>query len=206
MRPYRLLFGLLVAAVGGGQASADPIWFTYRVDGYTTQSDAGDFTIQAVSSGPVSLDTGTNPSLVLATVRLGTRTTNNPAVSDGSGPDMLSRFSVKLQVTDATTGEVGVVRLTGWADFRSNRNDGGDATLDGTTIGFDSDKEDLTVGSRTYAILATGDHGPNSDDVTGTLSIRVVTAVQTPEPGTLVLAGLGLASIAGKRFRRKKQG
>jgi hypothetical protein len=191
-----------VVAVAG-PAAADPIWFTYRIDGNTTRTDAGDVSVQAVYTGPVSLDARANPSAVLATVRLGGKPTLDPGIVDGMTPDVVgqSRFALKLQITDTATREVGVVRLTGWVDARWVRTMADETLIDGTTIGFDSGLQDVTVGGRTLHVVATGAAGASDADVFGTLSVRVDSPLATPEPGTLALAGIGLAGAVGIRRR-----
>jgi hypothetical protein len=194
---------LLGVVAVGGPAVADPIWLTFRVDGYTTRTDAGGVSVQTTLPGPFALDARTNPSAVLATVRLGGKPTLDPGISDGSMPDVAgtSRFILNLHFGDGGPADVGVVRVAGWAENHWGRTFAGDPILDGTTIGFDTNSWDLTVGGRKVQVTATGATGSPDDDVAGTLSVRMPSSLQTPEPGTLVMAGLGVAAAVALRRR-----
>jgi len=192
------LFGIVAVS---GPAAAGPLWFTYRVDGSTTQDTAGPLRFDAVQPGPVSLDQPPGPTVRLVTVRLGGVPPTDPSNPLGDVPDDLgrSRFALKLQITDTATNAVGVARLTGWVDAHWTRGLDDTVLWDGVTLGFDTTSQTVVIGGRTVRVYTAGGAGLTADDAVGVVSMSLNPA---PEPGTLALAGIGIAGLIGAGRRR----
>ncbi len=206
MRAFRLCVCLLGLAFGTGRASAGPIWFTFRTDGSVTQNGAGDISFNPVNSGPIVLDPKTNPGLILGFVQFGGTTplSVQPGTGGASTPEFRqSRFALNVQITDTTSSQVGVARFTGVAGIGSTRTPTGSMEWDLFSISFDQSSEQLMLGGNTYNVTATGAHGDTPSGVTGTIGVNAGTSAQSPEPGTLALAGIGIAALVGFAIRRK---
>jgi hypothetical protein len=203
MGGLRLGLGVFALAVVAGPVDAGPIWFTYRVDGYTTQSAAGPLSFQQASTGSVPFDPATQSSVLLATVRPDLQTpeqfsvSNNTPATDPTNKIEISRFAMKVQITDSATSQQSVVRLTGWETITWNASNPNGVTQ----IGFDPFSSDIVLGNQTFRLAATGSLIDTGDTPTGTVSLDAVTSAQAPEPATLALAGIGLVGWAAIRRR-----
>jgi PEP-CTERM motif len=192
---------LVLVGAGAGPAAAGPIWFSYRVDGVTTQQGSGEFFFQPSQSNPIRLDSAAGVELAsLQFVR------TPPVLSDdGNGPavtDGVSRFAVNVQLTDTVTRLTNTVSLTGWAAYKPNGIDGLDPAK-AVVLAFDGDpSRDVRIGDATVRITAVGSTNAGSDEAFGTVSAQMLTQ-PAPEPGTIVLAGVGIAGLIGAAGRRR---
>lgn len=184
-------------------APAGPITFDYTTTSSTSpwngSYNPGDLTFALAPDG-----TGPIPAIGPGAIQLGSVQFGPPGLPDP--PQTISgghTFSVSVTVTDHLSGQTGTLALTGGAlDEWFLREWDGRFTNDFHRIMFDGLPLDnevastrLMIGHSEYALSA----HMASDDQSATFELS---AVASPEPGTLVLAVFGLAPLLGVRRLR----
>jgi hypothetical protein len=191
---------LFCLAVAAATASADPTPISFGYDFTTPQAvtgDAGNF--GSVAFATTNGGTATGPSATLTAASLtavSSAPNNNPDTFSGE------TYNVTLALTDVASGKSGSLTFVGKLF----------GTLTGTstniTTNFAAPTQTLTLGKDLYTVTV-GPLVPPSQatttvigDLMATVAVQggVVTQTQqSPEPSSLVLAGLGLAAAFGRR-------
>jgi hypothetical protein len=134
-----------------------------------------------------------------------TITVGSASRTTGGLPMLLPRrFELDVTIFDQVSGLSGTLEFEGFANerveifslipFRTRRQ--------AQFFGLDElGGNSLTFGSRTYDVALTTREGPN-----GMAYVDANVTVNTPEPGTLVLAGIGLSLPAAGWLRRRVRG
>jgi len=188
----RCVAGLSVCALVSASATAGPI-LTYGVSSEFHQSGLlplwGE--LQAGPGGMVDAQAGVENTIGVGSA---TRTT-------GLVPMLLPRrFELDVTIFDQASGQSGTLTFEGFANERVDvfsifplrtRRQAQFFGLD------DVNGNTLTFGSRTYDVALTTYEGPN-----GSAFVEANVTVSTPEPGSLVLAGIGLGVPALGWLRR----
>lgn len=191
-------------------ASAGPIWFRYTVtpNAWPPTGGAGDLTHGGAHPGPVRVDPAADPSVTI----LGLWLTPMPPLDD---PDwvpgqsnIVSRtttFQLDFALTDQASGESVGFTQTGVAAGQWMHRWDGLLRPDGAWIEFDGPPaRQFALGANVYTVSTAGAYDPFGDgELAASISVRAAPLVHNPEPGTLILGGLGLAAAAGLRLRRR---
>jgi hypothetical protein len=123
------------------------------------------------------------------------------------GGKLDARLEASITIKDISSGLDHTVSLT-----RNLAQGSGDPYL-GTPVTFVGAGEDLgeafDLGSNRYQVKfrqAVGPDGPNLTGKTQLLvaEVTVTSTVETPEPTTLALGGIGLAGVFGAKLRRRR--
>ncbi|HET6575005.1 MAG TPA: PEP-CTERM sorting domain-containing protein [Fimbriiglobus sp.] len=203
---------VLLAAVAlfalSATADAGSIWFAYRIEAQTTPAGggAGEFVIRHGPPDGGWVDQATRPSADLASLWLRPA----PPIDD---PDwrpgfsnIVSRttaFEVTVSLTDRASGLGGEATFTGTAGSQWMHRWDGLYRGEGTWIDFDgSQSQELTLGRHVFTIEAEQAFDPRDAEVQASIALSGAPVVPNPEPGTLLLGGLGLvvAGIARRRW------
>jgi hypothetical protein len=118
-----------------------------------------------------------------------------------TGP-VRQQFQVQLTITDAASGQSGVVTAYGTGQAHQH-----DDMLAAPTFGFllsQGADQSLTLGGNEYAVKFHATEDVGIADGVGISADVTASAANTPEPGTLLLAGLGFASCGGLWLRRRR--
>ena len=205
MRLYRLAFALLALLAVPAVAPAEPIAFSYTTYGGANPVarvaafySPGDITFSLTPQGDVSWS-ATGGSVELGTVRLGP--------SPGPlAPDTYSAylgFTTSVEITDAVTGQRAVLFLAGdaiddWVHRSWDglwRNDRHQLKLG--TSGDNSSSTSAVLNGTLYRLSVR----PEEDNQVGVYTLSAT--VTNPEPGTFVLAALGLVPLGARLVRRR---
>jgi len=118
-------------------------------------------------------------------------------------------FGVDVGLRDVASGEEGTVHLFGRAHtYNSYTTTGGwtGSSQNGTTSDtwfWFAGAGQVKLGENTYFVQAVND--PNGGpQATVDVWVNDVPPAQTPEPGTMLLAGIGLAGVAGAGWFRRR--
>ena len=209
MRVFRLLLTTAALFALSATADAGPIWFSYRIEARHGPSGngGGDFSIGHNSPGRGWVDRATKPSADLASLWLRPA----PPLDD---PDWRPGFSnivnrstsfeIDVTLIDRESRVSGEVTLTGTAGSQWMHRWDGLYRGDGAWISFDgSQSHELTLGRHVYTIDAGQGYDPQDGEVWASISVSALPTFHNPEPGTLVLGGLGLAAAGlARRWRR----
>jgi hypothetical protein len=205
MRIALACLGCLAAA---GTAAAGPVWVQYRFDAYTIPATTGEAGINAFAqhrAGQVAVD----GEVSLAAFRF-SPLRPVPPDSAGDGPlsfDTVTRFALKVALTDMASGEMGVVRMTGAATHNWFQTEDGRFQGEAGTIMFDGGgRAEFLLGGHEFDVLAEGKIPTEPGAMQASVRIRVhdPAVLESPEPGTLVLAGVGVAASGGYFARRRR--
>jgi hypothetical protein len=209
MRVFRLLLAVVGLVVLSTSATAGPIWFSYRLEHQSTPANGGggEFAIHHPEPGHDWVEKVAKPSVDLANLWLRpTPPADDPAWQPGISNFVSSstRFAVRVALTDRASGVSGEVTVTGTAGSDWIHRWDGLYRGDGTWIQFDgSQRHDLSLGGHIFTVQATEAVNPSDGEVWASISVNVSHTFHNPEPGTLVLGGIGLLSAAGLKFRRR---
>jgi hypothetical protein len=107
-------------------------------------------------------------------------------------------INVTLTLRDAASGETGQLATHTSVGFSMFQADG---TPYYPYMGFSLSDQQLVLGANRYLVDYRVDQ--NGSEAWFVAEVRVKPASETPEPATLALAGLGLASAFGLRLRRR---
>ena len=201
--PSRLtLFALFALLAQPAVTSAGPIHLSYSTHWNMTDNPGGyhpgplEFTLD--SGGNVSWP-GRSGSVTLGAVRLG----HSPGPQAAGSYTAFAAFEVKVIVTDQMTGESVDLVLPGAAidawDYREwdGRWLNSSRRLElGDSFSGNASEASAAIGHTRYTLAVT----PEDDHQTGVYTLTAT--VTNPEPGTLVMAALGLAPLALRRRRR----
>ena len=196
-----------------GQLQVDPKG--YDLNSVIITFTTGTVNIAAGTPGPFTYATGTGVnaySPLTGTPR--TFPAKDPTTSGLAPTAYASRVGVTvgapLSAYLSTTGDVGNIASTtsywnvGWSFPLDLVNSGSVATMDISnfkTIGQNSNANANILG---YGLgFCTFQYGING--VVGNQVGAVVPTVAVPEPGTMILAGVGIAAAAGLDFRRRQR-
>ena len=211
------LSALIVLVLAAGPTAAEPISWSYAV---TFAGDHGSSDVtngfgnrhgERFYTGYTHLTPAVPPAGMkgAATVRLGmasgsgfiwTNAGHTPL--DSSSPAFDPGFVAGLTITDAASGESALFRTSGFAQSADSW-----LGLPAQLALTNADSITQTIGSHVYQVdFRVGGIGQNAGYVTGDPEAWVDAAVSvtdapaaTPEPTTLVLAGLGLAGLLARR-------
>jgi hypothetical protein len=210
-RTIRLLPMLaVVVLLGAGQARADMIDFSYSWSvqpGSVFPGGTGSATLAAAADGTASAELGSSTPTFIPGATL-TTTSSATDVPDSFG----TTFSMKVHLTDTASSEAGDLTFSGsLAGTLTFSTSSLTATFD------DPFTKTLTLGDHTYTVTidpslvsapAPGATSPASVDAKVTVADAGPVdppPAQTPEPTSLVLAGLGLPLlVAARAWRRAK--
>jgi hypothetical protein len=208
MRIAPVLLAGLGFLVGTASATAGPIWIHYQVDSTANPAPVagggyGNFELH--NAGQLSADA---PGLM---ARFNFLPSAPLPPSDWTPPgggtfDGVTRFTVNVQVTDDASGESGTIHLIGSATSPWARTSAD--LVPGATFVFDGDSlQTLTLGGHTFDVSAAGASDPNGGNVRAYVSISLEgsNVLQSPEPCTLLLAGVGLVGAIGLKARRRAE-
>ena len=141
------------------------------------------------------------------TVRVGSIT---PTTGGGGDPlaDIATSYRLSVAITDAASGQTGWVRYTGRAgedaswvgDPPYQQPTDRRAYVAGLTP---TTAETLHLGGHDYRVAVTGRSGADgSAYLDAAVSVGAVS--ESPEPGTLAVAAVALAGVAGARWRKRR--
>jgi len=198
-------FALLLAPRA---ATAGPVWVQYRFDSYACPSSeppGGSAKFEQHGSGQLALD-GVR---TLAAFRFMPLAPVMPDAADSAGTSPfggVTRFVMKVELTDMASDEMGVVRITGAATSSWTRGPDGSVHAGPATVMFDDYPQTLILGGHPYDILATGGTSTAGEDVAAYVSVRYLDVVleQTPEPATGALAAVGVVGVTWMTARRRR--
>ena len=217
----RARFVCVIATLVGGPAAvvADPppndpwyysVWLDHATPG--PHGGAGDLRHEVVAAGPDWYKPGTHPRPDFVSVWLRPITPAHPHWEPGTSVLVAddTRFAVNVMFTDTATGASDTITVTGTARSEWMKRWDGRVDPEQARVTFDPGTWTATVGGTTFAITTRDEHTPRYDPgqgngrITGGLQLTAtpVTA-QTPEPGTLALAAVGLLPVVGLYRRRK---
>jgi hypothetical protein len=209
MRIAPLVLAGVGALLGAGPAAAGPVWVTYRLDSYANpspQGGGGAGRFDQHFSGRLAVGAETRLTeyrfLPLAPTPPGGIPTEAKAPFEFDG---VTRFAVKVQLTADASGESGVVRLSGTATSKWLREPDGKVFAESASFMFDAFPGELTLGSHRFEVHAAGGSSVGGEAVQAYVSVGLDTpgAAPSPEPGTLALAGVGVAGVVAVARRRR---
>ena len=206
LRRFAVLVGLLLAA-SPAVAGPLPVW-SYRTILETapgqTELFLGRFQYQDRTDARDVYAYAGLPTAGAAGTAAGDTTITAAGVSKGGyrladeptpGAD-LDSFRVLLEITDATSGLRGFTYLGGRGrlvtSMPASLESEAELTGDGRVL--------MQLGGNRYDIRTRGAQSESNSLLVADVS---VTSVNTPEPATLLLAGLGLGLVGVRRLRRK---
>lgn len=205
MRVFRLLLTAAALSALSTSADAGPIWFTYRIEAEHRPSadGGGEFAVNHNSPGRGWVGPS-RPSADLASLWLRPAPPAHDPDWQPGVSNIVSRatsFEVGVTLTDRASGVSGDLTLTGTAGSQWMHRWDGLYRGEGAWISFDgSQSRELTLGRHVYTVDAGQGYDPLDGEVWASIS---VSAFPNPEPGTLVLGGLGLAAVGiARRWRR----
>jgi hypothetical protein len=208
--------GPLLAVLALAQpAAAGPITWTYSLTvippGGADRLSLGQFVLNGAdvsafaplpTPGPAGTHAG-DATITLASLPHDAFTTSADPTA-ATAPEAADSFRVLLELNDATSGLRGFTYVNGTADLVG---DDGDLTGGGEVFLRGNGRVMMQLGTSRYDIRT---REANADGVSRLVADISVTGpggppigVQTPEPATLALAGLGLAAVAVRRLRRR---
>ncbi len=204
IRRFAALVGPLVAAVAFTPAAvAGPMSWTYTatVQAGTTggtppasavlslsrfdKAESGGGAFAPLPTGSTGVADG-DATIVLAASSKSQYTTGDPTGAEVDG------FRTLLQITDQASGVRGFTYMNGTGSLVGGPADAGALQLDG------AGRVQMLLGKNRYDIAW---HRQDAESVSRIVADVNVSAV-TPEPATLVLAGLGLSVIGVRRWRK----
>jgi len=207
----RRMAGVVAVLLLAASAQAGPITWSYssafETIGGKWYPPNVIMTLQNIHGQYVSdlLDADGGPKTGWQTVTVGTI---RPSYSDGGDPRAPIPFSYKftLSLTDAASGETGTVVYTGGAG--ENAEWVGDAPFQvpinrhAFVVGLQPQSDEtLTLGGHEYRVkLTTRSHADGNAYLDAAVEVGELN--ETPEPGTMVLAGLAMAGGIGAWIRR----
>lgn len=180
-------------------ARAGPIVWDYRTE-VTYDRDYGSrFAVTLAPAGTVSTTPGEVGGAELFT------STGNPRPEPGSY-GVSYGFTISVTITDRASGESGTLDFAGgystqWSYTDAERDDPDRWRWDGEGSSFGDifNRRVLNLGETVYSVWVEG--GGQGQFPNGVMLVEVASTANTPEPGTLVLAGLGLAGAGLVRRR-----
>lgn len=120
-------------------------------------------------------------------------------VPTANAPPSDTTFLVDLTITDSASGQSGTVSLTGSAGASTWETFPTPALF---SLSMNPDQSDLVLGSNRYRVAALGGL-PDELDEPAAASFRITATADTPEPGTLLLAAVGLSGVGFGWVRRR---
>jgi hypothetical protein len=191
-------------------ASAGPIGWSYTAEVSYGADYGSDFVVNLASGGTQSFAGELNE---FTATNLFSSTVGRRQPLAGSGEyRVLYNFDVHITLTDLATKvsagfTVPGVYYSDWSypSALANEPDKWRWDDEGSNFGNFWGGRTLGLGHFDYQVRAYG--GGSGSDPFGELDVKIVPregTTLTPEPGTLALAGLGLASVAGLRLRRRR--
>jgi hypothetical protein len=197
--PSRLRLAALLALLAvAAPARADPIAWSYN-----WSSNPGPIHAQSGPGQVWILPTSGNSQSIKDIVAAQLKTVGTLSPTDKA--TFNAPYLLTLAITDGPSGKTGTLTfrgtLGGW--FTA-----GEASL---TNQFSKPlQQQLTLGKDTYSVTigAFAPPGAPSSGVFGRIGADVIVSgpTQAPEPGTLILAGLGAAGLAARRWWQKRRG
>jgi hypothetical protein len=204
--------GLVMTAVSAGPAAAEPIGWRYRADVSIPAAHADNFRLVWLAQ------TGEYRTTVpIHDGAVGFQLFRSEAVvGPPRSPDQTTveySFDVSFRITDRASGESAVIPFSGWYeawwtfDPREASGSPWELEYEGSGFGNFDNPSRFQLGRNVYTVRGYGGGPGQLPD--GTIEVSVAPADapnQTPEPGTLALAGLGLAALGAARLRRRGSG
>jgi hypothetical protein len=193
---------IVVLAVVPSIASAGPITWSYRTQITYAQNYGDNFRVMVNSGDTLSTLPGE-----LGFVNLFTSTAN-PRPQAGSY-EVNYDFQATVTITDVASGQSIDQVWSGWYSSQwsyppdlAHNPDLWRWDYEGSGFGDFWDRRSFQLGSNRYTVWAHG--GGQGQNANGELAVSAVQT--TPEPGTLALAGLGIATLVlgRKRIRQPK--
>jgi hypothetical protein len=201
----RQLFWAVAAALGAASnVTAGPIGWSYSAEYIPTSNPELTFTWANQSGSFVVQNGDTTGTHLFNTTGFG----GPPAAPSGNGLDTIRYdFDVKITLTDHNSGQSGSVTYQGyyssaWEYHSEPGQNGNHWEWIWEVSGFGDGplgKQSLVLGGNRYTSWAEG--GGTGQFPDGYLNVTATH--ETPEPATLVMAGIGLAGFAGLRVRRR---
>ncbi len=207
-RPFTVVLATACLLAAGSAARADQMSTTDYSWGYKFQQGpdpvhaylrpgSNTYTVIVVPG------TGSNPNMLSAPGSPTTISTNLWTASDAkaSNPQIVKNmdFSVRIKVTDNSSGQSGWVVFNGWLN--------GDVWNNGTTLSptfTGSLIKSVDINHHVYTVQFAGFNTPGGNDTHGSFNFTV-TVAHNPEPSSLVLAGIGVPLLGLTLRRRRRQ-
>ncbi|MDY3562394.1 PEP-CTERM sorting domain-containing protein [Gemmata sp. JC673] len=192
-------------------ASAGPIAFTLGAGNLTTSPDAPQLgmalvpVVTSTATRSAELDSTQPVTLGVVAYEPGRIPTPDPRDVHPDGTTHWNNdgyFAVDVNLVDYASGESAILTLHGRAHMYSNYTTG--SGWSGQTVFWFDEREQVTLGGNTYTVWGANRFTDGSGQAAVNVWVGSGAPVATPEPGTLVLAALGLAPIGLRRFRRTK--
>jgi hypothetical protein len=201
-----------MTAASAGPAAAEPIGWRYHADVSIPAAHADNFRLIWLAQA------GEYPTTVpIHDNAVGFRLFSSEAVvGPPRSPDqniIEYTFDVSFRITDRASGESAVLPFSGWYEAWwtfdprevSGANDGPwDLEYEASGFGDFHNPSRFQLGRSIYTVRGYGG-GPGQfpDGIIEVSWAPADAPNQTPEPGTLALAGLGLAALGAARIRRR---
>jgi hypothetical protein len=179
-------------------AVAGPIEFQLLPTGLWTPPGSNGISTGLVPIIPLNLNYSYDPATGIPTavevVAFDSSLVPPPPKKPGDDPhwNNAGPFKVTLQLTDADSGESGEFELKGHIHMFNNHGPGA-SKWDGDVYFKFLDSTEITLGDHTYVIWGINDK--DAGPATVHITVEPGTEAHSPEPGTIVLAALGLAPI-----------
>jgi hypothetical protein len=113
-------------------------------------------------------------------------------------PGYTNDMHITLSIRDEASGEVGELTTSSFVGFVVNHNDG-DRIY--PYIGANLDPHTLVLGDNRYVVNFR--YNQDVNEAWFEASVKIQPASQTPEPGTVALAGIGIGAVGGWVRRRR---
>ena len=194
-------FAVLAITLSPQVATAGPISWSYLTSVTYAQDYGNRFAVNLLPTWPMNTQAGDTSWVPLFT------STGNPRPVPGEYTASYD-FTIGVTLTDQASGQFADLSFSGgyasqWSYQDANDPDSWRWDSESFMFGDFWQRQTLTLGDNLYSVRAYG-YGTGSFP-SGELEVSV-TPLAIPEPGTLVLAGIGLTGFSAFRHRWRANG